>query len=109
MNNLTFNNITPLQLNSRLQITDILLLDVREPWEYKIAKIKNSVLIPLDSLLSNIEQLKQHQETVCICHHGVRSSYAATLLLNEGFTNVNNLAGGIDAWSLNIDNTVLRY
>ncbi|MDD1612848.1 MAG: rhodanese, partial [Methylococcaceae bacterium] len=56
-----------------------------------------------------IDEIDPEREIVLICHHGVRSLQAATYLAHQGFSNISNLAGGIDAWSLNCDNSVPRY
>ena len=85
------------------------LLDVREPWEFAIAKIEGSVLIPLGTLPQSLAQLDRSAEIVAICHHGMRSADATSFLLQQGFANVKNLVGGIDAWSVQVDSGVARY
>jgi rhodanese-related sulfurtransferase len=85
------------------------LLDVREPYEYSLAKLEGSVLIPLGTLPQSVEKLDRNAEIVAYCHHGMRSADAVGFLLQQGFTNVKNLVGGIDAWSVQIDPTVPRY
>ena len=99
------------ELKSYLESVDEqpLLLDVRQPWEYQICKLDDSVLIPMSTIPSNLDQLDKHRETVVICHHGVRSRTAAEQILQKGFTNVHNLVGGIDAWSATVDSNVPRY
>lgn len=85
------------------------LLDVREPYEYSLAKLEGSVLIPLGTLPQSMEKLDRNAEIVAYCHHGMRSADAVGFLLQQGFTNVKNLVGGIDAWSVQVDPTVPRY
>ena len=85
------------------------LLDVREPWEFAIAKLEGSVLIPLGTLPQSLAQLDRSAEIVAICHHGMRSADATSFLLQQGFANVKNLVGGIDAWSVQVDSGVARY
>ncbi len=85
------------------------LLDVREPWEFAIAKIDGSVLIPLGTLPQSLNKLDRTSEIVAICHHGMRSADATSFLLQQGFANVKNLVGGIDAWSVQVDPGVARY
>lgn len=90
---------------------DFVFLDVREKFEYEIASIPGSKLIPLAQLggrLSEIEAMKD-KEIVAHCHHGGRSRKALEFLKSKGFKNLKNVAGGIDHWSLKIDSTVARY
>lgn len=102
--------ISPKELKARLDKGDTLvLLDVREQWEYDIAKLTNSVLIPLGTLPHSIGKLDRNSEIIAICHHGMRSADATNFLLQQGFPNVKNLVGGIDAWSAQVDGTVPRY
>jgi len=102
--------ITPIDLKQRLDNGEkLVLLDVREPWEFSLAKIEGSVLIPLGSLPGSLDKLDQAAEIVAICHHGMRSADATGFLLQQGFKSVKNLIGGIDAWSLQIDPNVPRY
>ena len=102
--------ITPRELKDRLDKGDhIFILDVREPWEYSMAKIEGAVLIPLGNLPQSLDKLDRNDEIVAHCHHGMRSADAAGFLLQQGFTKVKNLVGGIDAWSVQIDPTVPRY
>ena len=87
----------------------IFLLDVREPHEYSMAKIEGSVLIPLGTLPTSLDQLNPNDEIVALCHRGMRSADAVNFLLQQGFSNVKNLIGGIDSWSVQIDPKVPRY
>ena len=98
------------ELKDRLDKGDnIFLLDVREPHEFSMAKIEGSVLIPLGTLPASLSQLNSNDEIVALCHKGMRSADAVGFLLQQGFTNVKNLVGGIDAWSVEVDQTVPRY
>ena len=85
------------------------LLDVREPYEYSLAKLEGSVLIPLGTLPQSLEKLDRNTEIVAYCHHGMRSADAVGFLLQQGFTDVKNLVGGIDAWSVQVDPSIPRY
>ena len=87
----------------------MVILDVREPWEYQTARIEGSVLIPLGQLEKRKDELDEDAEIVCLCHMGVRSFRAMKYLQSCGFKNVKNLAGGIDAWSVKVDPKVPRY
>jgi rhodanese-related sulfurtransferase len=98
------------ELKDRLAQGDALfLLDVREPQEYHYAKIGGSTLIPLQQIPARIGELDPKRNIVVVCHHGMRSMQAAHYLAHQGFTNVANLTGGIDAWSLQCDSSVPRY
>lgn len=102
--------ITPRELKDRADKGDTpFLLDVREPWEYALAKLDGSHLIPLGTLPQFLEKLDRNTEIVAYCHHGMRSADAAGFFIQQGYTNVKNLVGGIDAWSVQVDPTVLRY
>ena len=86
-----------------------LLLDVREPWEARIATIEGATLIPLPQLADRAGELDHEASVVVYCHLGVRSEYAARMLAGSGFANVRNLVGGIDAWSRTVDPAIARY
>ncbi len=102
--------ITVRDLKDRLDKGNtIFLLDVREPHEYSMAKIEGSVLIPLGELPTSLDKLNSNDEIVALCHRGMRSADAVGFLMQQGFGNVKNLIGGIDAWSLEIDPEVPRY
>jgi rhodanese-related sulfurtransferase len=103
-------SITPAEVHERLRRGDpIRLIDVREPIEYQIARIEGADLIPLADLASRLESLDRAEELVVVCHHGIRSRHACDFLVAQGFTRVRNLAGGIDRWSLEVDQDVPRY
>jgi adenylyltransferase/sulfurtransferase len=102
--------ITPKELKARIDKGDTLvLLDVREPWENQLARLDNSVLIPLGTLPQSLAKLDRNAEIIAYCHHGMRSGDATGFLLQQGFSNVKNLIGGIDAWSVQVDGGVPRY
>jgi len=88
---------------------DLVLVDVREPVETDIARIAGSRLIPLGELPQRIRELPPDAEIVTHCHHGQRSMHAREILKGAGFANVRSLAGGIDAWSRDVDAGVPRY
>lgn len=85
------------------------LLDVREPFEWEISRIEGARLIPLGELPARVRELDGHAEIVTYCHHGVRSRHAAEILRAAGFPSVRSLAGGIDAWSTDVDPGVPKY
>jgi adenylyltransferase/sulfurtransferase len=104
-------NITPAKLKERSnQPGTFRLIDVREPDEWAVAKIPGAELIPLSQFQQRAPQeLSPEEEIVLYCHHGVRSGRAQDFLKAQGYANVINLTGGIDAWSLQVDPTVPRY
>ncbi|MGB5260175.1 MAG: rhodanese-like domain-containing protein [Gammaproteobacteria bacterium] len=85
------------------------LLDVREPWEYKIVHLDESVLIPMRQIPGALDTLDPDRETIVICHHGIRSRQVALYLEHNGFTNVINLRGGMDAWAKDTDASLPTY
>jgi rhodanese-related sulfurtransferase len=87
------------------------LVDVRQPWEHDTAALPSSVLMPLAELSQRTDEIHPSAETMIVvyCHHGIRSLSGAAILESAGFKNVVSLAGGIDAWSLQIDPRVPRY
>lgn len=85
------------------------LLDVREPFEFEMARIEGANLIPLGELPSRHAELDPAREIFVFCHSGLRSERAAEFLRAAGFARVSNVAGGIDAWSEEVDPNVPRY
>lgn len=86
------------------------LIDVREPSEHHAARIAGAELHPLGGIAQWATQLPNKDEEIVLhCHHGMRSDRACQYLAAQGFTNVHNLSGGIDDWSLQIDPNVPRY
>lgn len=102
--------ISPVELKARIDKGEkLILLDVREQWEFDLAKINGSTLIPLGTLPQSMGKLNRDSEIIAICHHGMRSADATNFLLQQGFSNVKNLVGGIDAWSAQVDRSIPRY
>ncbi len=87
------------------------LIDVREADEWEMCRIAGAELLPLSQWPASIgEKLADPAQPIIVhCHHGGRSARAADFLLRNGFTDVKNLTGGIDAWSVEIDPSVARY
>ena len=104
--------ITARQLAMRLENGEsFYLLDVRQPVEHAVAALPDSTLIPLGQLAARADEVRPPEGVpiVVYCHHGVRSQHGAAALLRLGHREVYSLAGGIDAWSLEVDPTVPRY
>lgn len=91
----------------------IQLIDVREPQELALANLSPFTNLPLSEFpewsATLGEQLDSHQETWVMCHHGMRSAQVCMWLSQNGFTNVKNVRGGIDAYSLIVDSSIPRY
>ena len=85
------------------------LLDVREPWEIDIARIEETIHIPMSEIAERILELDRSQSVAVLCHSGGRSAQVANYLARTGFERVANILGGIDAWSLDIDDSIPRY
>lgn len=85
------------------------IIDVREPYEYQRARIEGAILKPLGEIYQWARELDKEQSYVVMCHTGARSYQAAFMLERLGFTQVANLLGGIDDWTMRIDPTVPRY
>jgi rhodanese-related sulfurtransferase len=105
--------LTPFQLAEILKRPErgkTVLLDVREPGEYALARIEGSILMPMGEVPGRAHrELDPEAHIVTICHHGVRSMSVAVWLRNEGFEQAQSLRGGIDAWSRLVDPAVPRY
>jgi rhodanese-related sulfurtransferase len=88
-----------------------MLLDVREPAEVTTARIAGSVQIPMRDIPARLAELESRkgERIVVHCHHGGRSQRVTHYLRQQGFTQVQNMSGGIDDWSLKVDSTVPRY
>jgi rhodanese-related sulfurtransferase len=97
-------------LKARLDRHDpLVLVDVREPHEYEIARIPTARLIPLGQLDRRRGELERTADIVVHCRSGARSARAVQLLRQAGFASVRNLTGGILAWSRDVDPKVPRY
>lgn len=85
------------------------VIDVREPWEHRVAHLAGSRLVPLGALPAALSTFDPGVEYVLLCHHGVRSVMGLHLLRARGLTRVAHLAGGLEAWSTDVDPAVPRY
>lgn len=100
----------------RLQGEDFILLDVREPMELSIASLGDEVLLaPLSQIAARYEDALPEEmedksvEVVVVCHHGNRSAQVTAWLLSNGWSNVYNMVGGIDAYAREVDPTINLY
>jgi len=89
------------------------VLDVREPWELQTASVKADgfelVAIPMNEIPARLAELDAARPVACLCHHGQRSQRVASFLSQRGFAQVANIAGGIEAWSYELDAAVPHY
>lgn len=107
-----YSQITVAQLQAMLQSNTEEkphMLDVREPWEWQLARIEGAENLPMGQIPGAVDDIDKSRSTVVICHHGTRSLQVVAFLQRQGFTNLHNLEGGIDAWSREIDSTVALY
>lgn len=102
--------ITASELKNRLDQGDkMLVVDVREPWEYELCRIKGAKLIPMGTVPANLQALDVDEDVICYCHHGQRSLDVAVWLRGQGIESAKSLAGGIERWSVEVDPSVPRY
>jgi molybdopterin/thiamine biosynthesis adenylyltransferase/rhodanese-related sulfurtransferase len=106
----TVKELTPRQVAEKLaRGDDFDLIDVREPFEWEIARIEGARLVPLSTFPGAIKELDSSREIVVQCKVGGRSARAADALVAAGFRNVWNLAGGIARWSDDVDPAIPKY
>ena len=102
--------ITPSDVKSLLNRNEnLLLVDVREPWETQLCSLPGAQLIPMGAIPANLQKLDVEGDVICYCHHGVRSLDVAVWLRSQGVTGAKSMTGGIERWSAEIDPTVPRY
>ncbi|MGA2665759.1 MAG: molybdopterin-synthase adenylyltransferase MoeB [Nitrososphaerales archaeon] len=102
--------VTPKQLKDWMdQKKPVVVVDVREPWEYQVNHIEGSKLIPLGTLPGRVNELSTADLIVVNCHSGMRSAQATKLLNGMGFKKARNLKGGINAWGQEVDQTMPMY
>lgn len=85
------------------------LLDVREDWELDIVKIEPMLHIPMGDVRKRLDEIPNNCQLLVICHHGVRSAIACKILARNGFPDVINVTGGIDAWARALDTSMPLY
>jgi rhodanese-related sulfurtransferase len=103
-------SISPVEAKKMIEKNKVTkLIDVRENWEHNLVKLENSILIPLREFPSYIKKFSVDDSFLVYCHHGTRSFLACALMLQQGFENVYNLEGGINAWSIELDKSLKKY
>ena len=88
---------------------DFTLLDVREPWELNICSMPDAISVPMRAIPARYLELPKDKDIVVVCHHGIRSQQVANYLERQGFTRLNNLVGGINAWAHEVDPKMPTY
>lgn len=104
--------ISPIDVKAKLDAGEsIMLIDCRQPEEYAHCRIEGSTLIPLGEVQRRAGEVEVPDGALVVvyCHHGVRSLTGAMMLKMAGVENVASMAGGIEAWSVQVDPTVPRY
>ncbi len=104
--------VHPFELRDALAARhDIVLLDVRSPAEWEKARLSSAILTPLEEMPRRLDELAvfRDKRVVVYCHHGRRSLQGVRMLRSAGFQVVHSLAGGIEAWSLYVDQRIPRY
>lgn len=101
--------IQPEDVRQLQQGGEIVLLDVREPWERDAAKIENSRHIPMGDIPARVQELDPDDHIIVYCHHGVRSMNVTAWLRQQGYESAQSMAGGIDRWSRFVDPKVPVY
>lgn len=102
--------VTAAELKKRLDAGErLLLVDVREPWEWDVCRIEGAKLIPMRTIPASLQALDVEDPVICYCHHGMRSLDVAVWLQKQGVESARSLVGGIERWSVEIDPKVPRY
>ncbi len=103
--------LSALEVDAHLKQADAkpLILDVREPWEYAVCHIDGSELVPMRQIPTALDQLDPEQESIVVCHHGIRSFSVCRYLEQMGFAKLINLEGGVAAWARDVDPKMATY
>ena len=102
--------IAPAEAAKRLAAGgDFVLLDVRSPKELAVAAVAGAVNVPMAEIPVRLREIDRSKDVAVMCHHGVRSAQVAAFLVNQGWTRVSSVAGGIDRWSVDVDPKIPRY
>lgn len=101
--------LTPQAVAALRDTTDIQIIDVREPWEYELCHIEGTLHIPMGQIPARLAELASDRPLIVLCHHGMRSLQVAHYLLSQGYQDVTNLSGGIDAWARDVDPALALY
>ncbi len=89
--------------------SNLLILDIRDPWEWEIAHLDKALFIPMNSLVSRLDEIDPSKEIVVHCHTGIRSANVSNYLIKQGYTNVKNSRGATKAWTSEVDPRLMQY
>lgn len=106
---MAFRDLSVVDADARARSGDVTLVDVRPPGERAIAAVSAPFEALEDGGLERLMALPKDTPLAFLCHHGGRSAQAAMYFAQQGFVDVHNVVGGIDAWSLEVDAVVPRY
>lgn len=104
--------ISPIEAKAKIEAGEAVLIDVREPAEYQIARIDGAELIPMNTVpqrLQYLDALAEEKLLIVHCHHGMRSLNVVDWLRRQGVSNCQSMAGGIERWSAQVDPKIPRY
>ncbi|MES2731114.1 MAG: molybdopterin-synthase adenylyltransferase MoeB [Bacteroidota bacterium] len=102
--------LTPAELQEKLDSGESwTIVDVREPYEYDICHLPDTLLIPMSQVSRHLDQIPKDSPVVVYCHHGMRSAHVIRQLQQQGYINLHNLAGGIDSWAREVDEEMEKY
>lgn len=104
--------ISPVEAKAKIEAGEAVLIDVREPAEYQIARIEGAELIPMNTVpqkLQYLDGLAEEKLLIVHCHHGMRSLNVVDWLRRQGVSNCQSMAGGIELWSAQVDPRIPRY
>tara|TARA_Y100001970_G_scaffold181652_1_gene221072 strand:+ start:280 stop:606 length:327 start_codon:yes stop_codon:yes gene_type:complete len=101
---------TPEEIKDILESDEkVVILDVREDWEYEICHLDNSLHIPMLQVEDKVETLNKDDTHIMVCHHGIRSRMIGKYLESVGFKNILNLSSGLEGWATDVDHTMKKY
>ena len=101
--------LDPASAQTLIRERGAVLLDVREPWEHTLVHVEGSRHIPMGQIADRLSEMDPAEQYVVMCHHGRRSQQVAQFLASQGYAQVANLAGGIEAWAQALDPNLARY
>ena len=101
--------ITVEEAKAKIEGGEVVLVDVREPWEVQTASLAGAKLIPMGDLPARVQELDPDAHILVLCHHGVRSLRVTNWLREQGHAKTQSVRGGIDAWSKHVDGKVPLY